>query len=183
MPGSLRRLIAKGHGATGRSITSLQRSNTGRPKVLPSSTANALELICCARADGCVNKVGNGTKPHKIAVGLHDNHSFKAVFNTGSFVTNKIEAHEQNIARIFSDSYEFEIPPYQRPYAWETEQARELLMIYSMPWTTRPPRAVCTSSEASYWSSSRPLLNPSDRWPAEANHFDHTAACAARSDD
>jgi len=45
----------------------------------------------------------------------------------GNLVTNKIEAHEQDIARIFSDSYEFEIPPYQRPYAWETEQTRELL--------------------------------------------------------
>ena len=40
---------------------------------------------------------------------------------------NLIEAHEQNIAQIFSDTYAFEIPPYQRPYAWEQDQARELL--------------------------------------------------------
>jgi uncharacterized protein with ParB-like and HNH nuclease domain len=38
-----------------------------------------------------------------------------------------IEAHEQTIGKIFSDSYAFEIPPYQRPYAWEKEQASELL--------------------------------------------------------
>jgi uncharacterized protein with ParB-like and HNH nuclease domain len=39
----------------------------------------------------------------------------------------KIEAPERNIGDIFSHKYQFEIPPYQRPYAWEEEQARELL--------------------------------------------------------
>ena len=38
-----------------------------------------------------------------------------------------ITAHEQPIARIFSDDYVFSIPGYQRPYAWTTEQARELI--------------------------------------------------------
>lgn len=38
-----------------------------------------------------------------------------------------IEAHERAIREVFSDSYVFEIPAYQRPYAWEEEQARELL--------------------------------------------------------
>jgi hypothetical protein len=38
-----------------------------------------------------------------------------------------IEAYERVIGRIFSDDYAFEIPPYQRPYAWEKENARELL--------------------------------------------------------
>ena len=33
-----------------------------------------------------------------------------------------IEATEQELQRIFSDDYLFEIPPYQRPYAWTTEQ-------------------------------------------------------------
>ena len=42
-------------------------------------------------------------------------------------MTTKIEAHERNVGDIFSDLYRFEIPPYQRPYAWEEEQARELL--------------------------------------------------------
>ena len=32
-------------------------------------------------------------------------------------MTTKIEAHERNIGDIFSDLYQFEIPPYQRPYA------------------------------------------------------------------
>jgi hypothetical protein len=36
-------------------------------------------------------------------------------------------AHEQAISRIFSNDYVFKIPDYQRPYAWTTEQARDLL--------------------------------------------------------
>jgi uncharacterized protein with ParB-like and HNH nuclease domain len=39
---------------------------------------------------------------------------------------SKLTAHEQPISRIFSDDYVFRIPPSQRPYAWTTEQAREL---------------------------------------------------------
>lgn len=35
-------------------------------------------------------------------------------------------AHEQPIAKVFSDDYVFRIPAYQRPYAWTTEEAREL---------------------------------------------------------
>jgi hypothetical protein len=42
-------------------------------------------------------------------------------------MTLRIEAHERNIGDVFSDAYQFEIPPYQRPYAWEKEQAKELL--------------------------------------------------------
>jgi Protein of unknown function DUF262 len=38
-----------------------------------------------------------------------------------------IEAHEHTVGQIFSDDYAFEIPPYQRPYAWEVEQTSELL--------------------------------------------------------
>ncbi|MDQ8732441.1 DUF262 domain-containing HNH endonuclease family protein [Bradyrhizobium sp. LHD-71] len=45
-----------------------------------------------------------------------------------------IEAHERTIGQLFSDSFSFEIPSYQRPYAWEKEQADELLtdLIYAM---------------------------------------------------
>jgi hypothetical protein len=38
-----------------------------------------------------------------------------------------IEAHEKPLKHIFSDDYAFEIPPYQRPYAWELDQTRQLL--------------------------------------------------------
>ena len=41
-------------------------------------------------------------------------------------VLERIEAGEKQIAAIFSDNYAFTIPPYQRPYAWEIQQAREL---------------------------------------------------------
>jgi uncharacterized protein with ParB-like and HNH nuclease domain len=37
------------------------------------------------------------------------------------------QAREQELKRIFSDDYLFEIPAYQRPYAWTTEQTSELL--------------------------------------------------------
>jgi hypothetical protein len=42
-------------------------------------------------------------------------------------MTRTIVAHEQALAKIFSDDYVFRIPGYQRPYAWGIEQARELL--------------------------------------------------------
>jgi hypothetical protein len=35
-------------------------------------------------------------------------------------------AHQQPISRIFCNDYVFAIPGYQRPYAWTTEQARDL---------------------------------------------------------
>jgi hypothetical protein len=41
-------------------------------------------------------------------------------------MTKTLTAHEQSLAKIFSDDYVFRIPGYQRPYAWTTEQAREL---------------------------------------------------------
>jgi hypothetical protein len=41
--------------------------------------------------------------------------------------TQLIEAHEQKIGDVFNSTYAFEIPPYQRPYAWEEDHARELL--------------------------------------------------------
>lgn len=38
-----------------------------------------------------------------------------------------IHATEKPLFKIFSNDYAFSIPPYQRPYAWTTEQASELL--------------------------------------------------------
>jgi Protein of unknown function DUF262/Protein of unknown function (DUF1524) len=37
-----------------------------------------------------------------------------------------LEAHDKLLREIFEGSYQFEIPDYQRPYAWTTEQAEEL---------------------------------------------------------
>lgn len=38
-----------------------------------------------------------------------------------------LTASEQPVAKIFSDDYVFLIPGYQRPYAWTTEQAQDLI--------------------------------------------------------
>ena len=42
-------------------------------------------------------------------------------------VLQRIEASEKQVSEVFSDYYSFTIPPYQRPYAWELQQATELL--------------------------------------------------------
>jgi uncharacterized protein with ParB-like and HNH nuclease domain len=39
----------------------------------------------------------------------------------------KLEAHEMPLHKIFSSDYDFRIPDYQRPYAWQEEQAVQLL--------------------------------------------------------
>ncbi len=39
----------------------------------------------------------------------------------------KIEGKEYTIGKIFSDDFIFTIPPYQRPYDWDTEKAEALL--------------------------------------------------------
>ncbi len=39
----------------------------------------------------------------------------------------QLEAHEVPLHKIFSSDYDFRIPDYQRPYAWEVEQASQLL--------------------------------------------------------
>jgi hypothetical protein len=41
-------------------------------------------------------------------------------------MSKTLVAHEQSLSKVFSDDYVFQIPGYQRPYAWTTEQAREL---------------------------------------------------------
>lgn len=40
---------------------------------------------------------------------------------------SEIKASQQNLNHVFSNAYFFEIPTYQRPYSWETEQVGELL--------------------------------------------------------
>ncbi|UGY12343.1 DUF262 domain-containing protein [Bradyrhizobium septentrionale] len=42
-------------------------------------------------------------------------------------IRHTIEANEKPILDIFCDKYLFSIPSYQRPYAWTTEQASDLL--------------------------------------------------------
>ncbi|KAI3594348.1 hypothetical protein D9X30_0580 [Cupriavidus sp. U2] len=46
-----------------------------------------------------------------------------------------LEAHEQSILSVFSNAYVFKIPDFQRPYAWGTEQAQELIddLLGAMP--------------------------------------------------
>lgn len=39
----------------------------------------------------------------------------------------KLQANDYPISKIFSNDFIFTIPLYQRPYAWTTEQAGELL--------------------------------------------------------
>ena len=39
----------------------------------------------------------------------------------------RITATEQHLGKVFSDDYFFEIPLYQRPYAWTTDHVDELL--------------------------------------------------------
>ena len=45
-----------------------------------------------------------------------------------------IKASEQNVVRIFSNDYLFDIPVFQRPYAWEKEQVDDLLddLLFAM---------------------------------------------------
>ena len=45
-----------------------------------------------------------------------------------------IKASEQNLDRVFCDEYLFEIPFYQRPYAWTTDEVGELLedLLFAM---------------------------------------------------
>lgn len=43
-------------------------------------------------------------------------------------------AVEKPLQKIFCDDYAFSIPPYQRPYAWERDQAAELLADLTAAW-------------------------------------------------
>jgi uncharacterized protein with ParB-like and HNH nuclease domain len=39
----------------------------------------------------------------------------------------EIRGEQHPIGEVFSERYAFEVPPYQRSYAWTTEHAGELL--------------------------------------------------------
>ena len=41
-------------------------------------------------------------------------------------MNNKITGHEYPLSKIFSSDFDFQIPPYQRPYAWTEVEASEL---------------------------------------------------------
>ena len=53
-------------------------------------------------------------------------------------MTNTIHAIEKPLSKIFSDDFVFSIPAYQRPYAWTTEEARELLSDLLSPFEDSP---------------------------------------------
>lgn len=40
-----------------------------------------------------------------------------------------IHATEKALFKIFNNDFAFAIPPYQRPYAWTTDQASELALL------------------------------------------------------
>lgn len=48
-------------------------------------------------------------------------------FLKGRQMTKMISAKECALCDVFSSSYEFRIPPYQRPYSWTIEQSGQLL--------------------------------------------------------
>ena len=52
-----------------------------------------------------------------------------------------IKASEQNLDKVFCDDYLFEIPFYQRPYAWTTDEVGELLddLLFAMDQDDKAP--------------------------------------------
>ena len=71
----------------------------------------------------------------------------------------KITATEKNLVQVFSDDYFFEIPLYQRPYAWTTDHVEELLddLIDAMR----------RDSEAPYFLGSIVLIKSDDNAKSE----------------
>ena len=72
-----------------------------------------------------------------------------------------LEAHDKLIREIFEGSYQFEIPDYQRPYAWTTEQAGELFddLISAMQ------DARVSGATSQYFLGSIVLIKKNDREP------------------
>jgi uncharacterized protein with ParB-like and HNH nuclease domain len=61
-----------------------------------------------------------------------------------------IDARERTIGQVLSDDYAFEIPPYQRPYAWEVDQTQALLSDLIDALKTRRRAAAFIFWEASF---------------------------------
>ena len=53
---------------------------------------------------------------------------------TEDMMPESIQAGEKNLDKVFCNDYLFEIPVFQRPYAWTTEEVNELLddLLFSM---------------------------------------------------
>lgn len=72
-------------------------------------------------------------------------------------MSNTLTAKEQSLSKVFSDDYVFTIPGYQRPYAWGTEQAQELLDDLVTALDAAP---VQLSESAPYFLGSIVLIKP-----------------------
>ena len=56
-------------------------------------------------------------------------------------MSETIQAGEKNLVKVFCNDYRFEIPVFQRPYAWTTEEVSELLddLLFAMNWDDQEP--------------------------------------------
>lgn len=58
---------------------------------------------------------------------MHDIiYSTNFVWRKISSMSKKIEAHEYQLLKIFSEEFDYRIPPYQRPYSWTTDEVATL---------------------------------------------------------
>ncbi|GAA1662824.1 DUF262 domain-containing protein [Catellatospora bangladeshensis] len=71
----------------------------------------------------------------------------------------RLEAHEMPLHRVFSADFKFSIPEYQRPYAWDKEQAEQLLDDLA--------EALDRDTEEPYFLGSIVLVKQPNRPPAE----------------
>lgn len=69
-------------------------------------------------------------------------------------VEDQISAQQRRLGNVFSDDYQFRIPVYQRPYAWGTEQALQLLADLT--------DALENGGEEPYFLGSLVLVKPRD---------------------
>ena len=72
-------------------------------------------------------------------------------------MSHTLTAKEQSLARIFSADYVFQIPGYQRPYSWGTEQANELISDLTTALALAPPNL---GDSTPYFLGSIVLIKP-----------------------